>query len=174
MLLGNVVSIKKPEPDSHFRLRNCPVCNGDNVAYVEYKKGTQEPWRVDCFDCEILLTARLRTGMMHSSCGTSKGGVTGMSYPSPCDTCQKARCVGGRCQAWRTRYLARQKLINGFAKKHGIAPPAGDGMPTEDPCLGCEQREFCDRICPARAKWWDVSIEQLRQKLGADGSDKDI
>lgn len=51
MVFGNVISINKPEPDSHFRLCNCPVCNGDNVAYVEYKKGTQEPWRVDCFDC---------------------------------------------------------------------------------------------------------------------------
>lgn len=51
MIYGNVISIIKPEPDSQFRLRPCPACGGDNVAYVEYKKATQEPWRVDCLDC---------------------------------------------------------------------------------------------------------------------------
>lgn len=51
MVFGNVISIRKAEPDSQFRLINCPVCGSDNVAYVEYKSGNQEPWRVDCFEC---------------------------------------------------------------------------------------------------------------------------
>ena len=51
MVFGNVISIRKAEPDSQYRLRNCPKCKSDNVAYVEYKSGNQEPWRVDCFDC---------------------------------------------------------------------------------------------------------------------------
>ena len=91
---------------------------------------------------------------------------------NPCDNCKRAKYQTGGfvgCLAWRTRYLARQKLINGFAKKYGVAPPAGDGLPTEDPCIACEQREFCDRICPARAKWWDVGMEKLRKRWGVDG-----
>ena len=47
----DVIQIVKPEPDSHFLLLNCPECHGDNVAYVQYKQGVQEPWRVRCFDC---------------------------------------------------------------------------------------------------------------------------
>ena len=33
------------------RANVCPECGGDNVAYVQYKQGNQEPWRVRCFDC---------------------------------------------------------------------------------------------------------------------------
>ena len=47
----DVIRIIVPEPDSHFRLRACPECNGDNVAYVQYTLGNLEPWRVRCFDC---------------------------------------------------------------------------------------------------------------------------
>lgn len=47
----NVIRIIVPEPDSHFRLRACPECRGENVAYVQYKQGNQEPWRIRCFDC---------------------------------------------------------------------------------------------------------------------------
>lgn len=50
-MLTNAIAVMKPEPDSHFLLLPCPVCKSDNVAYVEYKEGIQEPWRVCCFDC---------------------------------------------------------------------------------------------------------------------------
>ena len=51
MLFDDAISIRKPEPDSQFRLRPCMKCKGDNAAYVEYKRGSQELWRVQCFDC---------------------------------------------------------------------------------------------------------------------------
>lgn len=51
MQFDNVMRIIKADPDSQFRLLPCAECGSDNVAYVEYKKGAQEPWRVQCFDC---------------------------------------------------------------------------------------------------------------------------
>lgn len=51
MSLDSAIQIEVPEPDSQFRLRPCGRCGGDNVAYVRYKLGMQEPWRVRCFDC---------------------------------------------------------------------------------------------------------------------------
>lgn len=34
--MDDVIGIQKPDPDSHWRLRACPKCAGDNVAYVQY------------------------------------------------------------------------------------------------------------------------------------------
>ena len=48
--MDDVIEIKKPAPDSHYRLIPCR-CKSDNVAYVKYKKGCDELWRVQCFDC---------------------------------------------------------------------------------------------------------------------------
>ena len=39
------------DPDSHFRLRNCPNCGGDNVAYVEYLRAVKALRWVQCFTC---------------------------------------------------------------------------------------------------------------------------
>ena len=47
MLLDNAIEIKKPDPDSHFRLRPCK-CSSDNVAYVLMNDGQ---WHAECFDC---------------------------------------------------------------------------------------------------------------------------
>lgn len=49
MKLDDAIEIKKPDPDSHFRLRPCK-CGSDNVAYVRYTNGG-DAWRVSCFDC---------------------------------------------------------------------------------------------------------------------------
>lgn len=51
MDLENAIKIESAAPDSHFRLCRCPSCNSDNVAYVQYILGRQEPWKVMCFDC---------------------------------------------------------------------------------------------------------------------------
>lgn len=51
-MFDNVIQILKPEPDSHFRLRSCPVCHGDNVAYVQKKANNCDLWHGKCFDCE--------------------------------------------------------------------------------------------------------------------------
>lgn len=51
MYIDDAIEIKKPEFDSHFRLVNCRVCNGDNVAYVKYLDHSHEKFRVTCFDC---------------------------------------------------------------------------------------------------------------------------
>ena len=50
MIMDNVIEIKKPAPDSQYRLIPCR-CKSDNVAYVKYKKGCEELWRAQCFDC---------------------------------------------------------------------------------------------------------------------------
>ena len=51
MQIDNAIQIIKPNPDSQYRLRPCPVCGSDDVAYVEYEDGRQELWRVQCFGC---------------------------------------------------------------------------------------------------------------------------
>jgi hypothetical protein len=49
--LETAIRIEAAAPDSHFRLLPCPCCHSDNVAYVQYMTGIQEPWKVSCFDC---------------------------------------------------------------------------------------------------------------------------
>lgn len=51
MYIDDAIEIKKPAPDSHFLLKNCEVCKGDNVAYVKYEHNGAERYRVSCFDC---------------------------------------------------------------------------------------------------------------------------
>lgn len=51
MVRNDVIEIKKPVPDSHFRLRACEKCGSDNVAYVLRRSNDKEAWRVECFDC---------------------------------------------------------------------------------------------------------------------------
>ena len=51
MDLEHAIRVDAAAPDSHFRLLPCPECGGDNVAYVQYMTGIQEPWKVSCFDC---------------------------------------------------------------------------------------------------------------------------
>lgn len=50
MMLDDVIEIKKPEPDSQYRLLPCK-CKSDNVAYVHYNGRGGAKWRVKCFDC---------------------------------------------------------------------------------------------------------------------------
>lgn len=51
MYIDDAIEIKKPEPDSHFRLVPCRNCKGDNVAYVKYLDKDRERFRISCFDC---------------------------------------------------------------------------------------------------------------------------
>lgn len=51
MMPGDILDIKKPDPDSHFRLLPCKACRSENIAYVRYQAGAIMPWRVQCFDC---------------------------------------------------------------------------------------------------------------------------
>ena len=43
MDMEKAIKIEAAVPDSHFRLLPCPECGGDNVAYVQYMLGRQEP-----------------------------------------------------------------------------------------------------------------------------------
>lgn len=52
MSMDDVIQIIKPAPDSQFLLLPCPVCQGDNVAYVQKKTNDGEKWHGKCFDCE--------------------------------------------------------------------------------------------------------------------------
>ena len=47
MIMDDAVKIVKPDQDSSYRLVRCK-CGSDNVAYV---LGTDDLWRVRCFDC---------------------------------------------------------------------------------------------------------------------------
>ena len=51
MMLDDVIEIKKPDPDSQYRLLPCKKCKSDNVAYVHYNGRGGAKWRVECFDC---------------------------------------------------------------------------------------------------------------------------
>ena len=50
MKMDDAIAIKKPEPDSQYRLVPCK-CGSDNVAYVHYHVTGGNAWRVQCFDC---------------------------------------------------------------------------------------------------------------------------
>lgn len=90
-------------------------------------------------------------------------------YPDPCEGCDRKHCDSrGMCRLWKTRFHYRQKAINGFAKKYLIQPIKTD--PDEDPCEGCNINYYCDKICLARAKWWDVQMKKLKKELKFDGS----
>lgn len=49
-MTDDVIEIKKPDPDSQYRLLPCK-CKSDNVAYVHYDGRGGAAWRVQCFDC---------------------------------------------------------------------------------------------------------------------------
>ena len=51
MRMDDVIDIKKPDPDSQYRLKPCKKCQSDNVAYVHYDGRGGAKWRVQCFDC---------------------------------------------------------------------------------------------------------------------------
>jgi ribosomal protein S27E len=51
VIRNDVIDIKKPNPDSQYRLRTCRKCGSDNVAYVHYDGKGGAKWRVECFDC---------------------------------------------------------------------------------------------------------------------------
>ena len=51
MHIDDAIEIRKPVPDSHFRLIPCGCCKSDNVAYVKYLDSGRELFRVSCFDC---------------------------------------------------------------------------------------------------------------------------
>lgn len=62
MEINDAIKVIRPEPDSQYRLVPC-LCTSDNVAYVKYKMGCEELWRVQCFDC--LRTVDVGTGVRH-------------------------------------------------------------------------------------------------------------
>lgn len=63
MRMDDVIKIEIPVPDSQYRLIPCR-CKSDNAAYVKYKKGCEELWRVQCFDCG--LTVDVGTTVRHT------------------------------------------------------------------------------------------------------------
>ena len=57
MALDDVIQIITPASDSQYVLLPCPVCNGDNVAYVLKVHegncfGKTVLWHGRCFDCD--------------------------------------------------------------------------------------------------------------------------
>lgn len=51
MMMDDAIEIKTAPADSQYRLRPCPKCKSDNVAYVHYNGKGGAKWRVECFDC---------------------------------------------------------------------------------------------------------------------------
>lgn len=87
---------------------------------------------------------------------------------------------GNGCEAWRIRYLYRQKQINANARAQ-----AAKGLSTQKafayehpdlvrryiadgPCKGCKAAKACDTPCPAYLRWWDARMEIARRKVGYD------
>ena len=50
MSMDDVIQVKVPEHDSQYCLRACPVCQSDNVAYIQ-TASDGELWHGKCFDC---------------------------------------------------------------------------------------------------------------------------
>ena len=50
MKIDDAIEVKKPAPDSQYRLLHCPDCKGDNVAYIQ-TAADGELWHGKCFDC---------------------------------------------------------------------------------------------------------------------------
>lgn len=50
MTMNDAIEIIKPDRDSQFLLLPCE-CGCDDAAYVKYKAGDNELWRVQCFTC---------------------------------------------------------------------------------------------------------------------------
>ncbi|MGM9587418.1 MAG: hypothetical protein ACI3VA_08040 [Candidatus Limivicinus sp.] len=40
--------------------------------------------------------------------------------------------------------------------------------PEENPCGTCKNDPYCNSICPLRAAWWDVKMQEVRRALGAE------
>ena len=81
-------------------------------------------------------------------------------YPDPCVRCDSKDCGSKMCNTWKTRYLYRQKAINGYAKKY-----QAQLTKNENPCERCGINESCIHICKARAEWWDIQMEELRKEF---------
>ena len=39
-------------------------------------------------------------------------------------------------------------------------------MPESNPCKVCSAREKCEMTCPASARWWDATVQKLKNRLG--------
>lgn len=102
-------------------------------------------------------------------------------YPNPCDTCQEVgTCVRGYgCEAWKIRYLHRQKQINAYARR--LTHPKTDEYRAaflyehpdivrqyleNGPCVYCGAAETCDIPCPIYWRWWDERMEWLKGVWG--------
>lgn len=105
-------------------------------------------------------------------------------YPDPCVGCtQRCNSGGIGCNAWRIRYLYRQKQINAYARKAfsgelDSAPAAGEAThfcyphPNDvrrylhtSPCTGCGFEKDCVTPCGAYLRWWDERMKWFRRKL---------
>lgn len=98
------------------------------------------------------------------------------SYPSPCESCAKEKTcqLGYGCEAWRIRYLYRQKQINAYAKflrkeatKNPVKfvylhPDEARAALKEWPCKGCQYEASCDIPCVEYLKWWDMRMQAAR------------
>lgn len=86
-------------------------------------------------------------------------------YPNPCENCDKEYCPHF-CEAWRMRYLYRQRRINEYARVNGVVPGAPEYREGVNPCDSCARGETCSQICKARARYWDERMALVRKGLG--------
>lgn len=106
------------------------------------------------------------------------------SDPSPCEKCTRDSCNygGPGCEAWRVRYLHRQKQINAYGKRafsaesgggaeaattHFVYPHPDDTRRylSHSPCEGCKLNKICDTPCAAYLRWWDTRMKWFRREL---------
>ena len=101
-----------------------------------------------------------------------------MSYPSPCERCDRDEYGCHGCDKWRIRYLYRQKQINAYARKICQPQPVEVkafryAHPGEyrnylrhSPCEGCKANKICNAPCAAYLQWWDARMGWVRRKYG--------
>ena len=98
-----------------------------------------------------------------------------MSYPSPCEKCEKD--CGHICAAWEKRYRYRQKQINAWRVKALAVkvkplpenkfcyshPDDVRRWLKNRPCDECRVNRDCDRPCSAYLYWYDSRMKVARR-----------
>lgn len=99
------------------------------------------------------------------------------SYPSPCETCEKAESckMGYGCADWQIRYRYRQKQINAYARKQREEyfqsrfvyqhPNEVRNYLRKWPCGECDRAEDCDIPCTKYLQWYDARMQVAKMKL---------
>lgn len=102
---------------------------------------------------------------------------------TPCNECSEPVCMNILCEPYQRWFCRAWKRINQFAwrqmDKLGRMPrfcyvhPAERCDPVVSPCEKCMCKDWCEKPCSLRLKWWDIQMAKLRHALGYRGCDSE-